>query len=46
MENKMYVVIFSENFSKIFPSLRITEPRIIINVHRSFCEVSVTPIRL
>jgi len=34
-ENKMNIWIFSEDFSKKFPILRITEPRIIITVHRS-----------
>jgi len=45
MENKMYVLIFSETFSKSFPTLRITESRIVINVHRSLCQVPVIPIR-
>jgi len=44
MENKIYVLIFSESFYKTFPILRVTEPRIIINVHRSLRKVPVIPI--
>jgi hypothetical protein len=45
MENKMHVLIFYENSPKTFPNLRITEPRVIINAHSSFCEVPVIRMR-
>ena len=46
IEHKMYVLIFSKNFSETFLILRSIQQNIIKNVHMLSCKVSVIIVRL